>query len=442
MQKPGDFMNGKLIVVGANQGALAFAYMAAKRGFDVTVYEKKRRADVSYVWTDDFSCTAFSDAGLPQPPEKLLKRTRNLCFIAPNKALFPVGQPEETLDFCVERRPLNAWLEEKAVGAGAKIRYETKVCSALVKDNRVCGVVFENGSEEECDLVVDCGGVDSALRASLPPLFGIQAAVKESDCFSVRRTLFDRAKDSPFPKNPKKIYLKHLGEPGISWCVLTQDEKHADVLIGRVGELSSESEKAALSDLKNENPIIGDGFLPGSGGLYKIPVRPALSKIFAPGYVLLGDSACMTIPMIGSGIAAGFKSAKILAETIAFASEDPFSDENLYRFQLRFMKEIGTFHAVIGIVKNVLLKTETEKINKIIDSGIMSAIVLASEGEKGGVLKAIVSLAKSEPKIFAGILMLVASCVKTAAVCAAMPKKYGEKSFEKWQAAYEKAISG
>ena len=72
----------------------------------------------------------------------------------------------------------------------------------------------------------------------------------------------------------------------------------------------------------------------------------------------------------------------------------------------------------------------------------MSAIVLASEGEKGGILKAVASLAKSEPEIFAGILKLAASALKAAAVCAAMPKSFDKKSFEKWQAAYEKAISG
>lgn len=433
-------MNKSIIVIGANQCALAFAYLAAKKGFDVTVFEKKKRCDVSYVWTDDFSCKAFLEARLPSAPEKLLKRTRKLCFVAPNKTLIPVTQPEDTLDYCVLRRPLNEWLEIKAVEAGAKIQYETAVHSALIEENRVCGVVLENGKKERCGLVVDCGGVDSCVRSTISKSLGIQSAVEQKDCFVVRRTLFNRAENSAFPENPKKIYLKHLGEPGISWCVLTQDEKYADVLIGRIGELTEETEKAALTDLKNENPIIGDGFLSGSGGVCKIPVRPTLAQIFAPGYALLGDSACMTIPMIGSGIASGFKSARLLSETIAYGTDEPFSAENLYHYQQSYMKQIGAFHAMVGVVKNALLKTQTETVNKIIDSGIMSAIVLSSEGEKGGVLKAVFSLAKSEPKIFAGILKLCSAAAKAGLVSASMPKSYDEKSFEKWKKAYEKYV--
>ena len=433
-------MKGKIIVIGANQGALAFAYMASKRGFDVTVFEKKKREEVAYIWTDDFSCNAFSDAGLPGAPKELLNRTRFLTFVAPSKKLLPLSQPEETLDYCVKRRELNAWLEKKAVGAGAKIFYETAVSRAEVENKRVCGVLFEDGRKESCSLVVDCSGVDSCVRAGLPDSFKIQKTVEEKDCFIVRRRLFERDAAAPFPENPKKIYLKHLGEPGISWCVLTRDEKYADVLIGRVSALSRQSEEKALDDLKSENPIISSSFLPGSEGLFKIPVRPTLSKIFAPGYVLLGDSACMTIPMIGSGIASGFKSAKILSQTIAFADGDPFSSENLYLYQQRYMKETGAFHAAIGIVKNTLLKTDTESINKIIDSGIMSAIVLSSEGENGNVFKAILSLAQSEPKIFAGILKLGSRAAKAALVSLCAPKKFNESKFEKWRSAYEKAI--
>lgn len=432
-------MRGKIIVVGANQGALAFAYMACKRGFDVSVFERKKREDVSYIWTDDFSSSAFSDAGLPAPPPELLKSTRKLTFVSPNGSLIPVNQSEESLDYCVNRRELNRWLEKKAVGAGAKIHYEKAVKSALVENKKVCGVVFENGETERCSLLVDCGGIDSCVRKSLPGEFGIQSEVEKENFFIVSRRLFERAPGSDFPKNPKKIYLKHLGEAGISWCVLTQDERHADVLIGRIGALSPENAERALSDLKNDNPIIGEGFLSGGEGVFKIPVRCTFSKIFAPGYALLGDSACMTIPMIGSGIASGFKSARNLAETLSFCSENPFAAENLYRYQLRYMKETGAFHAAIGLVKTALLKTETENINKIIDSGIMRAIVLSSEGESGGVLKAVLSLAKTEPKIFAGILKLAASAARASLVCLNAPKSYSEKSLEKWRQSYEKA---
>ena len=42
-------MSKKIIVVGANQTGLAFAYLASKRGFEVTVYEAKEKSEVS-IW--------------------------------------------------------------------------------------------------------------------------------------------------------------------------------------------------------------------------------------------------------------------------------------------------------------------------------------------------------------------------------------------------------
>lgn len=78
-------MSKKIIVVGANQTGLAFAYLASKRGFEVTVYEAKEKSEVAYDWTDDMEESAFEDAGLPFPPENLYTRKRCWTFIAPKK---------------------------------------------------------------------------------------------------------------------------------------------------------------------------------------------------------------------------------------------------------------------------------------------------------------------------------------------------------------------
>lgn len=113
------------------------------------------------------------------------------------------------------------------------------------------------------------------------------------------------------PGASQKIYLKHKNENGISWCFLKKDDETSDVLVGRIGSLSDETYENAIADLKEDNPVIGNK-VSGGDAIFEIPVRRPLSNLVANGYVLLGDSACMTIPIIGSRIGSGLKAAKCL----------------------------------------------------------------------------------------------------------------------------------
>ncbi|MDD6021270.1 MAG: NAD(P)/FAD-dependent oxidoreductase [Acutalibacteraceae bacterium] len=433
-------MKGKIIVVGANQCALAFAYLACKKGFEVKLYEKEKKENVAYPWTDDVAKNTFEEADLPFPPENVYRRTDAAAFVMPNNALIAINTPEEDLDYSLLRRPLNAWLEELAVSEGAKVEYEKEISHAITIGDEVIGVVFANGDVERADLVVDCGGMSSPVRSSLPDCFDIPQSVDPNDYFFVKRIFFDRPEGSPDPEQLWKVYLRHRGENGISWCRLSHDKKSADVLIGRTRGLDSETYDAALADLKADNPIIGDTFDHSTDMLCKIPVRNTFSKIFSKGYVLLGDSACMTIPLIGSGIASGLKAARNLAETLDSASGDPFSKENLYRYQYRYMKESGAVHAMIHIIKNALLKVEPEIISRLANPELVKSVVLTvSGGGKDELVKNLLALAKNDTRIFIGVVKKVTAAVKAGAVTLAIPKEYDEKKFSLWRRQYEKA---
>ena len=88
----------------------------------------------------------------------------------------------------------------------------------------------------------------------------------------------------------------------------------------------------ALDDIRRDNAIVGRELMKG-GQLLQIPVRRPLSRFVANGYAAVGDSACMTIPMLGSGMASGMKAAKILADTLSDSVCDAFDTANLSRYQ-------------------------------------------------------------------------------------------------------------
>ena len=62
-------MGKKIIVAGLGHGGIAAASILAKRGFDVTVYEKKSQGTLGYDWTDIFAPAALGIAEMPMPPE-------------------------------------------------------------------------------------------------------------------------------------------------------------------------------------------------------------------------------------------------------------------------------------------------------------------------------------------------------------------------------------
>lgn len=433
-------MKGTVAIIGANQTGLFAAKLFSEQGFSVFVFEKNSRENAAYEWTDDISPSVFKEVGLPFPPNDIFTRTGSLTFVPPGRNPVFVPKKEEEPVINVSRRGLNEWLIS-LLSEGVELYFDACVTRALTDGDVVYGVEFSNSETFECDLVVDCGGVNSLVRRSLPQNFQIQNEVNANDKFFVKREFFARPENCPPPEHPKKLYLKHKNENGISRCFLKKDDETSDVFVGRIGSLSDETYENAIADLKEDNPVIGDK-VSGGDVIFEIPARRPLSNIVANGYVLLGDSACMTIPIIGSGIGSGLKAAKMLADAFAAADKEPFSKKNLYRYQLKFMREIGGKHAAIELVKNKLLSSRGNEIDDLVKSGAMEGLAsVVSGGSAKRLVKSFLALFFkyfSLWKTFFGVL-IKAACVVSHAT--KMPPRFDEKEFEKWRKKYDKPFN-
>ncbi len=433
-------MKGTVAIIGANQTGLFAAKLFSEQGFSVFVFEKNSRENAAYEWTDDISPSVFKEVGLPFPPNDIFTRTGSLTFVPPWHNPVFVPKNEEEPDINVSRRGLNEWLIS-LLSEGVELYFDACVTRALTDGDVVYGVEFSNGETFECDLVVDCGGVNSLVRRSLPQIFQIQNEVSANDKLFVKREFFARPENCPRPEHPKKIYLKHKNENGISRCFLKNDDVTSDVLVGRIGSLSDETYENAIADLKEDNPVIGNK-VSGGDVIFEIPVRRPLSNLVANGYVLLGDSACMTIPIIGSGIGSGLKAAKMLADAFAAADKEPFSKKNLYRYQLKFMREIGGKHAAIELVKNKLLSSRGNEIDDLVKSGVMEG--LASVVSCGSAKRLVKSFLALFFKYFSLWKTLFGVSIKAACVVShatKMPPRFDEKEFEKWRKKYDKPFN-
>ena len=66
-------MGKKIIVAGGGHGGIAAGMLLAKKGFDVTVYEKNSRENMGHDWTDIFDKKGFTAIGLDLPDKSLWK---------------------------------------------------------------------------------------------------------------------------------------------------------------------------------------------------------------------------------------------------------------------------------------------------------------------------------------------------------------------------------
>ncbi|MDR2634790.1 MAG: hypothetical protein LBC13_02280 [Clostridiales bacterium] len=90
----------------------------------------------------------------------------------------------------------------------------------------------------------------------------------------------------------------------------------------------------------------------------------------ADGYVLIGDAAFMTIPMLGSGIASSIYAGDILAEVVNRKNSARAAD--LWEYQYKFMRKIGAVHVAVDVLKRWMLTAENDDVRYLMESGIVS----------------------------------------------------------------------
>lgn len=430
----------KIAIAGAGVAGVVCAYYLAKSGLDVTVYERGDYAHLTYDWHDDVAVEAFDAIGLGMPPAELYYPKRNWTFVPPNSKRHVYAGLAEPTDISIERRGFLHWLIGLAEGAGAHFVYRTEV-ALWCREERVAGLVIE-GRETPFALVVDNCGVDSALRAALPASAGIARKAPEDAVFHAYRAFFERRAGVTVDEHEtNRAYLLHMGGKGISWCIADPTRDEVDVLIGRIGRLDMDTVKMLSAPLRDENPIIGDELKSG-GRIWRIPVCHPLWRMVTDGYAAIGDSALMTIPLLGSGIAAGMLAGRILAETVAARGDA--STETLWHYQVRYFRAVGAEHCGVDVMKRWLLSADPADVKWLFESGVLTNENI-NEGAAGrnirlGAGEMMQKAVKGRRRL--GLLLrlsgLLSRCGRAVHTAERIPEAYDPARIAAWAARMEK----
>ncbi len=436
-------MGKKIIVAGGGHGGITAAMLLSKKGFDVTVYEKNSENNMGHDWTDIFDKKGFTAVDLPVPDESMYNLKHDMTFYGPamNTALNQ-NTPKDQLEIQMERRDIYSYIISAATEAGVKFVYDCAVTAPILFGNRVVGIKTEKG-DFYADLIIDAAGMHSPVRMNLPESLGIQKASIDYEQFYVYRAFFNKTAEVE-DINKFKVLMLHQHKLGITW--IATEEETTDVLIGRFKPFDMEEVEATIDYLRKDNPSIGTEIKRG-GQFVNIPVRQPLGVLVADGYAAIGDSAFMTVPIIGSGIANSFKASKLLADAVIADKNEAFSAETLWNYQTEFYKKIGSGLAPLACVKLMLTRLENDDLDYIFDNGILNADDMTIGADSTNLASMLSGMSPADIKIkltgliknrdiLAKVLRMGIELLKATAVTAAMPKTYNRKKILKWVKTY------
>ncbi len=433
----------RILVAGAGHGGLTAAYNLALKGYDVTVIESKGREDLGYDWHDALEMSAFTDSGIPCPPESMYTPGIPQVFTNPS-ATVKVPLPfVEGAGFNMDRKVLINYLVSCAESVGVKFMFGTKVLSPLVAGNRVIGLRYfkdEKTVSAFSDLVIDAAGMTSPVRTNLPLSCGIEKKLKEADVFYVYRVYYKNTTGEKIDP-PYSIHLFHLNRPGLDWFITEEDR--CDILVGKfgsAGKLTEEEIAESVNDFREKYPFLSDEIIRG-GQKGVIPLRRMLPVIVCDGYAAVGDSAGMTIPLNGCGIVLSMKAGKLLADAVVDAKDGEITSEALWKYEYNYFQTHGKGLLMIAILKKFFSFVSGKNVDFFLEKQILTAKQLAFKTGipiDGGYIAHLIKTCWRVWYLVFPLIDVFKSVPAMSAVCSSMPEDYDKRKVEKWAKRYRR----
>lgn len=434
-------MGKKIIVAGGGHGGIAAGSLLAQRGYDVTVYEKNKRENMGYDWTDIFDRKGLFACNMQMPSEDKYLLKNDMTFISPSrKATKKQHVPYDQLEIQMERRDIYDHIISHAEKCGVKFKYEVEVKAPVMLGGRVAGIETSEGTEL-ADLVIDAAGIASPVRSQLPEALGIQHQVDDFEQFYVYRAFYNKTAEVEGDKF--RVFL--FFENKLQICWVADDGTHTDVLIGRFEPFGMDEVEDTLKSLREINDDLGTELVRG-GQFVRIPVRQPLGVLVADGYAAIGDSAFMTVPVIGSGIANSLKAARVLADTVSADKDELFTAETLWKYQRGYYKILGAGLAPLAVVKLMLTKFTPAELDYMLEKNILNDEDMTITADSTSIWKFVHLNAEGikdkltgvggNPKLLVKITKMVAQISAVLTATAAMPLKYDRKLVTKWVRMY------
>lgn len=370
-------MRKNIIVIGASPSGIAVAALLAKAGMEVTVYEERKRAELPGGKLDVLPLNALKIAGIKPPPPETYHLLHAVTMYSPDQqTTLTQPVPEEQMRIYIAREKLTYHLITHAEKAGVNFIFECSVLAPIMLGNRVAGIQTNKG-EVYANLVIDSCGIYSPVRRQLPDMCQIEQKLRPHEKLPIYQFFCERIPDSS-TEHVLQIFLKPTEITPIAWAYNEKDSVRFS--LGCYGRLQPEQFPQLLSAIQQKCPWVGPmQQKPVTSSV--ISARHPLSIMVCDGYAAIGNSAFMTMPLLGNEISNCLKAARILSNAILADKDCAYSAHSLWSYQVMYFKKIGGVLAQNYCLKDLLLELSMEELDMIFSSGIITAedLALASQ---------------------------------------------------------------
>jgi len=317
-------LKAEAIVVGGGPAGLIAARELASRGVEVKAYEEHTVIGEPNHCAGILSVEGLARLDVKPSPEFIQHEVRGGVAYSPDGTPIRITG-SRTRAYIVDRAAFDRHLAGQAEDAGAELILGHRVRELLVEENRVAGVLGNDGPVD-AEVVIDCEGTAGFLARSVglgPPERGVLSGIN-TEVSGVEV------------------------EPGMVEVWLGEDV--APGFFAWVAPMGDDSARCGLACESSDAKVLLEKFLEKRFGEteHTIPVRwPVLkggpvAKTFGEGLLLVGDVAGQTKPTTGGGVIFGGLCAVEAAKTVCSALKaDDCSAEYLSRYETAWEELLG-----------------------------------------------------------------------------------------------------
>ncbi len=350
------------------------------------------------------------------------------------------------IGYMVDRHKYGQRLLQDALDRGVKLLYQTKVIRAIIKENKVSGVVIKPWNKEENELyskiVIDCSGVRGIVRTtideSLEPF--LYNKLTKSDYASCYREIIELKEEHGLDGKIVLKYEKDIPAPGYIWF-FADGHKKLNCGTGFIKE-GINKDKSVKSIYFNAMAKYYSSeaytVLDGRGG--NVPIRPPLWNAVAPGLLVAGDAAFHADPLTAEGhgpaLLAGYYAGQIAKEVI---DRNEYSTQDLWGYNRQIFSSFGSDNARSRILTLTLEKLGADNLEFLLKRKVIKQADLTSEGilKKNSLFNLLNRAIRCLPKI--GLLILIKRTIDVSKAVAKLCDEYPETpdKFGEWVAKIE-----
>ncbi len=369
-----------VVVAGAGPAGCLAARDLARAGLRVGLFDRSPAGKLGKPVVVELEKSIFQRVGLrPLTPEEIPYHAgKARVFSSRNVQAYVVDRGLPTVAVHLDRFSRRL-LREARREASLRFLGGHEAEGLVRTGGRVVGAVFRNGqarTEFRARLVIDATGFEAALVRSLDPALGFGFHDEPGDVIRAANALHKidtrealrAVREGRHADEELRIRLGTLGPYALEFSFLSVRNELAYILIGHKEEYEAPPMRDLLRAFAEQQGYYRKRIHGGQG---RIRVAPILDRLVCDGFMVLGEAACMVIPVNGSGVSSALLAGHLAARTAAAALRAGRSDTaSLWPYAARFQRSRGAVLASYTAVRYMTEALGRKRSDTLLESGI------------------------------------------------------------------------